>query len=340
MSKSTTIKLPQLIHDHPFGAPSIPDRMQWTASSLKLFRRCKRKFYWKHIFKLRPAQKDKNLAIGHAFHACLGNWYKNRRSSMSKLMKPYATALDEFAVTASEYYNEEDLGKTLALVEGFRGMMLAYAEVYHSDRTDWRIKDCEVQFKVDCGDFDFMGKIDLIATEPGRYMLVEHKTASRVGLNESYLGRLPLDTQVRGYLYGAINGLKYPIKDVVYNVIKKSQLRRKANESVDEFTLRIRGDFMKRPEWYFLREPLRYNTGDLHTFELGMRQTHDEYLAIIKGDNPLSPHAWTPNDTECNAYFRLCEYHDLCIGGLETNNARFYQQGLGLHAELETEEAE
>lgn len=339
---------PLLIGNLPYEAV-IPERMQWTASSLKLFRKCKRKFFWKYILRLRHRSRSSSLVIGHSFHSALARWYRSRRAAMSAISQDIKGSLIKEVMDNGAYYDQDDLDKLSKGAETFVGMTTAYADLYESDRTDWVVKPegIEMQFKVGCGDFDYTGQIDLLAArrEKNTKRLInfisEHKTCSKIALNESYIDRLVLDTQNRGYVFGATHDPKIAVKidEVLYDVTRKSLLRKKSGESIDQLNERIKGDYLARPSNYFYREQLRFDNTAINQFEYELHQTHKEFKAIIDGEfgDPKNPRSWLPNDTICSEYFKTCEYFDLCVNGLDQGKATRYVQGDSMHQELAVE---
>lgn len=294
--------------------------------------------------------------LGGAFHDCLGQWYRGRRSSMRKLVKKYQADLEAQALAQSDYYDQEELDKMRMMVDTFSGMMLGYGSLYEKDRDKWDIRRdyIEHKFSVDCGEYDFAGKVDLVVVNGKTDMLVEHKTAARI--EDSYIDRLPLDTQIRGYIFGAqSSGLK--IGKVLYDIVQKCKLRRKTNESIEQFSDRVALAYESEPDKYFHREPLLFNSSDITAFRVEMQQTHEEYQQIVNGTHELdnlefrltngqpmvrfhamNPRAWTPEDGHCNAYFRTCEYLLPCTVGLDRGTASIYEQGTDMHEELADED--
>ena len=320
-----------LIVLNPFEPPQLPERMVWTSSSIKLFRRCKRKWFWKYVLRLRPRHYDKHLMIGSAFHNLLGHWYRGKRVSMASIVTAFQRKLEDEFIAQRAYYDQDDLDDLRMMIDSFTGMMLGYSTIYETDRAQWNIQrpSIEAQFKINFGDFDYAGKIDLIANKH----LVEHKTASKI--SESYIDRLPLDTQIRGYILGA-RSLGFKFDSVLYDVVRKCKLRRKSNESLDDFSDRVAHDYVGRPDFYFYRENLRFDSSDLDALEYELRQTHAEYVALIPA-SALNPRGWMPNDSACFDFFRTCEFHKLCTTGLDKGTALTYEQGDTLNQELEHE---
>lgn len=345
------MKLPVLVREgHGFPEPVIPERMVWTSSSARLFDRCKRKFFWKYIFRIRPRFRDKNLIIGGAAHESLAQWYRGNKSSMGKIASRYASQMEDEVKLNHSYYSQEDLDKLTTTIDTFTGMMMGYEEIYKKDRAHWDIerKSIEAKFKMDLGKFDVAGKIDLVTRikKRNRGKVVEHKTKSKIG--ESQIDRLQLDTQIRTYVLGCgelyrTGVISVPVTEVLYDIIRKCSLRRKSNETMDEFTTRIHNDYMVRPEFYFFREDLLFNKTDIEAVVWEYKQRHREYEDLIERYRDIKPklfeaRSWRPNDSECDAFFRTCEYHSLCTTGLDKATAKGYDWSEDLHEELADED--
>lgn len=351
-------KLPQLIIENPFPKLQVPEKMIWTASSVALFRACKRKWFWKYLMRLRTRYKDKHLLIGGQFHNCLGHWYKGRKASMRKIVRQYVAELEQELSRAAAFYNQDDMDKLRVMCDSFAGMMIGYQQLYQEDKDNWNIARpyIEKSFQVDLGDFFYAGKIDLIAEDDEGWFQVEHKTASKI--EDSYVERLPLDTQIRGYIFGAKHTFPHKINRVLYDVVGKCKYRRKSNETLQEFTDRIVDAYLSDQARYFYREPLRFSKADIECFLHEVHQTHREYAVIaelkqgraaapikeiakrcgVELPNPMDPRSWVPNDKNCNAYFRTCEYFPLCVRGLDKGTGALYEQGEDLHEELADED--
>lgn len=339
--KKKIVGLPQLMRDHLFEPPELPKKMIWTSSSLKLFRKCKRKFFWKHIMRLHSKSTSPALIIGSAFHEALGEWYRGRRSNMKKIAARHQqTCIDEIE-TQSNYYDANDLDKLTHGAYALMGMLLAYGELYQHERNEWTIdrKNIERRFTLDMGDFDLSGKLDLHMSHGKKRkkdVIVEHKTASSI--TEGYMDRLPLDTQVRCYVYGSIHAFGLKPNYVLYDVVKKTKLKRKANESSEDYNERIKIDYMSRPDFYFMRDELKFNKSDLDCFVHDVRQTHAEYMQIINERDWRDPRSWVPTDTTCYDFFKKCENMQLCTIGLDRGTAILYDQIDDLHVELGPDE--
>jgi hypothetical protein len=333
------VTVQSLIRDNPLLTPAQiderwPKRMVWTCSAMKCFRSCPRKFYWRYLLRLRTRIRSMGLMIGGHLHDALEWWYARPRANHEGKFGRIAAALEKEATEAQEYYDEDEYAKLVQQVNAFRGMIAGYTDVYHEDRAMRRLV-VERPFCVDCGEFDFAGKVDLIATLPGKpamRVLMDHKTAGNV--NTAYIERLPLDVQMRGYVFGASIGLDETINAVVYNIIRKCKLRRKSNEPIHTFGERVALDYAARPDFYFHREVLRYSRDSIEQFQLTLNQVHEDYAQKAQYLEASDPLFWPINDRECTAFFRLCEYFPLCSQGLDQGTALAFRVSDEMHEEL------
>jgi hypothetical protein len=332
------VALPQLVGHTNLKPPKIPKPFVWTASSMKLFKTCKRKWYWKYIYRLRTKYQGAALIVGSAVHSALEKWYAGKRSSLEIIARRWADNALEIFDAEGGYYDEDDYKKKRKEIQTVYGMLVAYEQMYDQDRQDWKYtrKNIERGFKVKCEGFEFWGKMDLFASRVSRKrrinFLVDHKTASKI--DENFIGRLPLDTQMRGYVYGAQKDFGLQPNEVVYDVIKKCKLRGKSNETQKEFDERIALDYCSRPSFYYHREYLKYSQNDVRAFEEEMYQCNSEFQHILKQPGFLDPRSWLPNDGACWNFFKMCEYHNLCTVMLDVATEKSFDQIHDTHEEL------
>jgi hypothetical protein len=357
-----SLSLTHLIRKNPFQAVVLPERMSWTSSSMKLFRSCKRKWFWKYIMRLRPIQRDPNLMIGSFFHEVLGQWYRGKRSNIRPIARRYAKQLRNEVDQAGDFFDQNDLDKLRVMTNTFIGMMVGYERRYEHDKPTWRIDrgSIEYKFKVNMGNFDFEGKTDLTAYRKDiGHFVVEHKTASKI--DENYIDRLPIDTQSRAYKFGLQRSrINIDVNHILYDVVKKCKLRRKSNESITEFSNRVADAYVTQPSSYFYREPLPFKPEDIDAFEFELHQTHHEYRQLTENrmkipamelakklgidtpeldmkllyPDPLNPRSWLANDSQCYNFFRQCEYLPLCTSGLNRGTGSHLRQVDYMHTEL------
>lgn len=327
--KRTEGLLSPLIIKNPFEEPYIPSRIAWSFSALKLFRKCKRKYFWKRVLRLSPKREATPFVISGLVHLGLAEWYKGKRRMSTIAARITNEAIERIEKYAS-YYDQDEYDELIAMVTTVIGMLVGYSLEYKKDRGQLKIdkrQDVEVWFQVNMNTFDWKGKIDMLpCTLKGKQLLMEHKAVKKLNIS-LLMETLPLDTQLIGYIFGAAEGLHRRPVQVVYNLIRKCQLRRKTNESSKDYCDRIAKDYELRPDFYFYRETLRYNKSDLAAFEFDLRKTNQEYNRLLEdSEDPLDPREWPCSSHICTEFFRACDFLPLCIQGLDQGTARLYTQ--------------
>ena len=140
----------------------------------------------------------------------------------------------------------------------------------------------------------FIGRVDGVA-EDGR--LVEHKTASG-DIGEEYEFNLQWDEQILMYMY--LTGAR----SMWYTVCRKPTIRRKKNESEEEFCWRMVTWYDEDTESKIrvfevsrTDEEVEQYARELHEIAEEMRTTHNLYR----------------NPCYCNHWGRRCEYSPICL---------------------------
>lgn len=250
-----------------------------------------------------------------------------------------------------------------------RGLLAGYHQrwVYET----WQVEAVEHEFHIPIVNpatnrrtplFTHAGKFDgLISREDGRYLL-EHKTCSEdLSPSSAYWKRLTIDTQISGYLLASwLSGQR--LNGVLYDVIRKPEIRPKKlglretsdvritstylsrllspatyqafsldsdrRETPEMFEARLVRDTLDRPDWYFGRSIICRLDKELLTYAHELWQSaHDIRQAQRGGD-------LRRNDKACFAYFRPCEFLDLCAGHDRPDSSRWKHLPT-LHPELE-----
>lgn len=326
-----------LIFNTNFNGPTIPEEMVWTHSSQRTFWNCRRKFFWKSMMRLRPKYRDVNLMIGSYFAQFKEHWYTSKKSAKS-IADPYRKEMLAEMELGKEFFDESEYDKADKAIACFTGMCMGFADYYKKDRKKFDNILVEQNFELPYEGFIYEGQIDMIYSEKGRQKYMEDKTAKFI--NDVYIARLELDNQIRGYFLGTKSIVGRAPKVCTYNVVKKSSLRRKGDESQKEFSNRVADDYFLRPEFYFLRIPIIIGRQEVEEFELNIHLTDRDYHTIIDGPNPENPRMWHANDAACTEFFKLCPYHKLCTGALDISTEMYYNQGDVMHGELRKKEDE
>lgn len=315
----------------------------WTSSALRLFRRCKRKFYWKYILRLTPRTTPAALQVGTLFHESIAKWYAGW--PMKRIAKELIDPSIDRITEEEDLYGAEEFDKLEQSMRILKGMLTGYTTHYASDLKRWKIDSrlVEVPFAVHFPGLNFIykGKVDGIVKtiSTGKHSVIEHKTARTI--DEGYIGRLPVDTQVRSYILGATEGVnlvaKSPPNEVIYDVVKKTQIRKKAGESWNEFDERVKDTYLNDPSQMFYRESLKFSPTDIEIFKQELFSTHEDLMKILNSRDPYpgDPRAWGINDGECHSFFKPCTFISACTNCLNADNALAFRQRDTMHAELD-----
>jgi hypothetical protein len=95
--------------------------------------------------------------------------------------------------------------------------------------------------------------------------LFETKTKSSID-DVAIQSGLRADLQTMLYLYSLRREYREEPGEILYNVIRRPQLRQKGNESLQAYGQRLTEDIKERPAWYFRRFEVTVLPGDLETF--------------------------------------------------------------------------
>lgn len=261
-------------------------------SRINTYQRCPRCYYWKYIQNL---QKDKTaypLILGRAVHEGLAALYAD---------KPTEPEVDEVY--------EEELAKPLLGPEKEElKKMQAYTQYIiqqyktHYASEPWTILAPEIEGSCSLGRHTLFFRLDGAVTMKGNPWLLEHKTTSMLG--NTYFKQYTLDGQITTYMYALEKVLDIQPVGVILNVIRKTK-----NMSGVEFArdaiLRPPGfvsSFMKDLEW------------QVDTIEGCTEMYHDN-----RGDWPMYTH-------DCLAFFRTCDYMELCRNDTESMRKQFHKR--------------
>src|SRR5581483_6119863 len=250
-----------------------------------------------------------------------------------------------------------------------RGLITGYHARWQDE--DWTVTGVEEEFRVPIVNphsgrpyrhFSQAGKFDGRIAQDGDAYLLEHKTcAEDITAGGPYWRRLAVDAQISGYLLASwLLGRK--LRGVLYDVIRKPEIRPKKlglkdtvdvrstgqylgrhlssdsyhafamdpehRETPDMFEARLAQDTQERPNWYFGRQIITRLDREILLYAEELWQTAREIRhSMNEGDQRR-------NDKACFAYFRPCEYLDLCAGHARPDNGRFHPLPT-IHPELE-----
>lgn len=262
-----------------------------TYTALSAFRNCRQKYKHRYVDELvldRP--KGNALWIGTLFHEGIERFYNGE--SMTDIVSYVASQKDDLG----------DPDRWLRV----NAMLIAYADKYKDEQLE--IIALEDEFEVPIINpatgkksttMVLGGKIDgLVKCDDGAFAIFEHKTTA-VPI-QNYIKTLWSDFQTRLYCdaYSRYKGIK--VNRAVFNIIKRSQRRRKRHEADDDFLIRLIED----TEFY--RQELIFGKGMLGEIKTQLWDLKDNMQQARRENR------WYKNESQCRSFFGICDYYDLC----------------------------
>jgi hypothetical protein len=313
-----------------------------TNSRLKSFRTCARKHFYEYVQGYRSVADAAALAFGTLTHTCLeAYWIARQIGGRSETW--LGVALDTIPADCDPF-----------TVARLRPMLIGYAE-------SWASFECEVlaverEFRLPlinprsgCPSRTWVlaGKLDLVLRLPdGRIAVVDHKTSSEsIEVGSDYRRRLTMDGQLSQYWRGC-ESLGWPVDVAIWDVLGKPALKpakataspkykadgslyanmRAADETADEFEIRIAEAIAADPARYFARiEVQRLETEreqyDANVWHLAtvMREAKEYGADIYNPDACLRPR---------------CQFIEVCEGTSSLDDTTKYRRVERVNEEL------
>ena len=254
------------------------------------------KYKWHYIDGYTPYKKSHHITLGSAIHSAFDMYYNN--FSDAAVMAYAKNQINEEISKASPTEAED-----LTLV---KYIMVGMWANFPKDLWTFAKIDPELKFRINLiDDIWFVGRIDgLVEDESGKLWVRELKTTSMSF--EQFERRSRTTSQGTGYVW-AMRKLGYPVVGMMYDFIKKPLLRKKVQDNVDSFGLRIVEDYKSRPEFYFKRHFSYRNEEELELFEQDLIKTALEIKQRSKENN------WCRNQDQCWNFNAECPYLKICF---------------------------
>jgi hypothetical protein len=301
-----------------------------TNSARSTFLNCQQKYQYSYVYGLAPRKPSIPFLVGGLFHNEMEYMYKTWKLDEEAMRDRVGDACEKACKTPGLRAEESDLiwmqqAVVVGMVKGYKQKYLA------EDRKAWDLIEAEGVFKADLPDgWRYTGKKDLVvrSKKTKRLLLVEHKTAGRI--DAGYVAKLPMDNQILGYAWSQRESGGEKFGGIVYNVVKKPQIRQKQSESLRQFLRRVEDEYYLNPGAYFYREPILFNDSDLDRFG---RET----VKFIKHvDRAQRENDFIQNAGHCTA-MGTCPFMKLCLDGVTKENLLHYRIKERAHEELPEE---
>lgn len=153
------------------------------------------------------------------------------------------------------------------------------------------------------------GKVDArYRAKNKKLWLMDTKTKGQIQ-EGSLMSRLTLDLQSMIYTYGIKCLTGEPPAGMLYNVMRRPQLRQTKKENLAGFLKRVEADIEKRRPFYFVRFETAWSPVDIRKWEGEFRHMVRYACQWAEGDHRFRVSA------SCEGKYGTCEYLGLCSTG-------------------------
>jgi len=232
-------------------------------------------------------------------------WNKAKSKVVAKFSEEYIKATSE----GKDIINECHMVCEVVVPEYFNYWKLDF---FGEDKKEW--VEIEGEFKVNVTDGTFRGKRDGVFiskhTQGRAKWLFETKTKSRFD-DDILMKIIPRDFQVLCYMLAWYLEHNEFLKGVLYNVIRKPQLRQTKKETTEQFMERIRADIKERPDFYFSRYLCDISENEIINFSKTFQRLTTKFSEFVH-----QPEEEDMQHThECNSIYGACSFIDYCASG-------------------------
>jgi RecB family exonuclease len=147
-------------------------KIVWSASRLKTYLECKRKYYYRYIRKIQ-AKEEETLNEGLFLHSLLDHLYQisNSYDSKEEIAKKIDILLDELL----PLNDAKTAYQKLLWKEKLKGFIDAQIAHFYAE---WKVVEREKEFKGEIGGLRFKGRIDRIDQNNTDTLVIDYKTGS------------------------------------------------------------------------------------------------------------------------------------------------------------------
>lgn len=267
-------------------------RKSLSHSSLNTQLACHQRYAYEYVDRIAPIVKPAGLRLGGAF------------AKATETGDP-ADAVAKLSGEASIFTQEDEDKLTIdcAIVTGaVTAYLKAYGRRQEKREFGYRVRLRNPDTGAYSRTFDLEGYADGLTAD---WTLIEDKFVGK--LDKVAIKRLKLDRQLALECYGIWRATGHEITDVSYRFTRKPSIKQKKTETVEQFAERVEADYVDRPEFYLLEEPITRTADDLVRIEAELwqwaAQRRDASRAAI----------YPRNSSHCHDYGG-CPFLPLCVG--------------------------
>jgi len=264
-------------------------------NSISIFKACQKKYYWHYIRGLTSYRKSPALILGSIIHSAFDMFYNNFTDE--EIVKYIKDTCDEEISKASP-----DEAEALVVMKYTLLGMWVYYPKNLALFTDIK-PELEIKLKFMYG-VRLVLRMDGLVVKDGNTWVRELKTS---GLSyEQFERKSKASSQATLYTYVA-KRLGYPVQGVMFDFIKKHQLRKNMREDKDQFGYRIMMSYKSKPDYYFHRHLSYRSEEELDLFEQDLITTTRDLQRRCRDGK------WTRNTDSCWKFNAPCPYLNICF---------------------------
>lgn len=272
-----------------------------------------------HLMGITPRYRSSALTFGTVVHEILDMAYSEIQPKQKKRTVPDTQKVKAYTKRLERIWQKENPAADERLTVDFETALLfseAVLPIYFkrwSGDLKFQWLGVESEFRVllstKLGDVPIVGKRDGVFQYEKSKALWLFETKTKGQINEGALvDRIAFEEQVLMYLLALrFERPKEPIGGILYNIIRRPQLRQAATESVRAFAARCAQDVIDRPEFYFLRLKISINTSDLITFQKEFTATVTDF--VLWWQEKVGHYR---NTNACEGRYGQCEMLPIC----------------------------
>lgn len=285
-----------------------------SVSSSKTLQTCLRKYFFQSIMRIEPNRRPSPLQIGGAFHLGTEGFYnKLEPKAVLNLIRDQYN-LEEQGCDDEWFIAQCEENRALTLA-----MMVGYMVHYRND--EFIDMKPEAEFTVllhEEKDFRVFirGFIDGVYKMRGpngkeSWWLLENKTHGENDIDK-YKKKLAMDIQSTIYLFAGETEYEIPLSGVLYNMVKKAQLKQGAKESPRQFYERLKLDYISRPDNYFKRHYIYRSPEEKDELKFELVEMARDLLEKKKRAKVIGDFAAFYRNTNACAGFGMCPFLSIC----------------------------
>lgn len=324
-----------------------------TESRAEVAERCKREEKLRYVDGLIPRTIAEGMRFGTLGHHALEAWWKACTLDPPIGNERLVDAIMAARTKATPASDAFEVAKLEALLEGYDARWGAEQFEVLGVELEFRAPLVNPATGAPSRTFERAGKMDVVARQAGRVVIIEHKFPGEdIAPGSVFWSTLRIAGQSSGYIRGAESLGYRDVAGVIYDAVRRPALeplkatpveqrkytkatktepsrlyanQRERDETVDEYRNRVRADIAENPDKYYqrgtvvrLERDLLEHDGERWFLGQTLREHHRLGLA------PRTVGA-------CRRYGSMCSYFPLCCGEASADD---YARAEWAHPEL------